>query len=316
LVEWLTEASSEELKRLVSRDEFFWLDLTAPSPGDVQVLVDEIGLDPEAAERALDFDRTPQLHPFSDHVGMVFYGGESRRLLEVHVFVSGGWVVTLHEQPSKSLDDLREDLSQGEPPAEESVVGSVLNALAGSFDDLIDPYDEEIERIESQAVAVEEGRAEAGGLRREILQRRSRALHSLRIVRRQRDYIDRAVGELSDLPGLEPSQHHELRDVTTQMIRVADSIDDALNRLAGALDLLNSSVANRTNMVIQRLTVVATIFLPLTALTGFFGMNFGWMVTHITSFGAFLGLGVVLIAASGLGTYIWVRSRLERSTSG
>jgi magnesium transporter len=315
-VEWLTQASSEELKRLVSRDEFFWLDLTAPTPDDVQVLVDEMGLDPEAAARALDFDRTPQLRRFTGHVGMVFYGGESRRLLEVHVFVSGDWVVTLHEQASKSLDELREDLSQGEPPAEESVVGTVLNALAGSFDDLIDPYDEELERIESQAVAVEEGRAEPGNLRREILQRRSRALHALRVVRRQRDYIDRAVGELSDLPGLEPSQHHELRDVMTQMIRVADSVDDALNRLAGALDLLNSSVANRMNLVMERLTVVATIFLPLTALTGFFGMNFAWMVNHITSFGAFLGLGLVLIAVSGLGTFIWVRSRLERTTSG
>jgi magnesium transporter len=315
-VEWLTQASSEELKRLVSRDEFFWLDLTAPTSDDVQMLVDEIGLDPEAAARALDFDRTPQLHPFSDHVGMVFYGGESRRLLEVHIYVSGRWVVTLHEPPSKSLDDLRADLSQREPPAEETVVGSVLNALASSFDDLVDPVDEELERIESQAVAVEEGRAEPGNLRREILVRRSRALHSLRIVRHQRDYIDRAVDELSKLPGLQPSQHHELRDVSMQMVRVADSVADALNRLAGALDLLNSSVANRTNMVVERLTVVATIFLPLTALTGFFGMNFGWMVNHITSLGAFLGLGVVLIAASGVGTYIWVRSRLERTTSG
>jgi magnesium transporter len=79
---------------------------------------------------------------------------------------------------------------------------------------------------------------------------------------------------------------------------------------------LNSSVANRTNMVVERLTVVATIFLPLTVLTGFFGMNFGWMVKNITSFGAFIGLGVFLIAASGVGTYLWVRSRLERSTSG
>jgi magnesium transporter len=315
-VEWLTQASSEELKRLVDRDEFFWLDLLRPSAEDVQVLVDAVGLDPEAGERALDFDRTPQLRRFRDHVGMVFYGADPARLIEVHVYVSGDWVLTLHREPCRSLDDLRADLSQGAPPAEESVVGSVLDALAGSFDDLIDPFDEQIERLENQAVAVEEGRAEAGTLRRDILGRRSRLLRSLRMVRRQRDYIDRAVGELADLPGLEPSQHHELRDVATQMIRVADSVDDALNRLAAALDLLNSSVSNRMNLVMERLTIVATIFLPLTVITGFFGQNFAWMIKRLDSFAAFLVLGVVLLAASALGTYLWVRSRLERSTTG
>ena len=315
-MEWLTQASSEELKRLVDRDEFFWLDLLRPSAEDVQVLVDAVGLDPEAGERALDFDRTPQLRRFRDHVGMVFYGADPARLIEVHVYVSGDWVLTLHREPCRSLDDLRADLSQGAPPAEESVVGSVLDALAGSFDDLIDPFDEQIERLENQAVAVEEGRAEAGTLRRDILGRRSRLLRSLRMVRRQRDYIDRAVGELADLPGLEPSQHHELRDVATQMIRVADSVDDALNRLAAALDLLNSSVSNRMNLVMERLTIVATIFLPLTVITGFFGQNFAWMIKRLDSFAAFLVLGVVLLAASALGTYLWVRSRLERSTTG
>ncbi len=314
-MQWLTQASSDELRRLMAADEFLWLDLTGPSSDQVQLLVDTIGLDPDAAARALDFERTPELRRYHDHIGMVFYGAEKDDLAEVHVYVSGDWVVTLHERPSPALDTLREDLSQGPAPAEESVVGSVLDALADSFEDLVDPFDEQIEALEQQAVDVEEGRASAVVLRRDILHRRGRLLRALRLVRRQRDYIDRAVDELSDLPGLQPSQHHELRDVATQMIRVTDAVTDALDRLASALDLLNSSVSNRMNAIMERLTVVATIFLPLTVVTGFFGMNFAWLIRRLDSFGAFLACGVLLMVVSGAGTWLWVRSRLERSSS-
>jgi magnesium transporter len=94
------------------------------------------------------------------------------------------------------------------------------------------------------------------------------------------------------------------------MIRVADRVDDALDRLAVALDLLNSSVANRTNAIVERLTVVATIFLPLTVVTGFFGQNFGWMIERMKGLAAFLILGVGVFAASGLLIYLWIRARL------
>lgn len=310
-MQFLTSASSEDLRRLRDADEFFWLDLTAPTLADCQTLVDTAGFDSEAAERAVDFNRVPQLRRYRDHVGLVFYGAQADGLIEVHAYVSGDWVVTLHADPCQVLDGLRDELAQGPPQAEESVVGSVLDALADSFDDFVDPIDERIERTEHEAVRVEEGQASAVDVRREILDRRGRLLRSLRIVRRQRDYIDRAVDDLADLPGLQPSQHHELRDVATQMIRVTDTVDNALDRLAAALDLLNASVSNRMNAIMERLTVVATIFLPLTAATGFFGMNFAWLVRHIDSFASFLAFGVVFLVASGIGTWAWVRNRLE-----
>ncbi|HEY1358937.1 MAG TPA: CorA family divalent cation transporter [Thermoleophilaceae bacterium] len=306
-MKWLTEVSTDELKRLVAEDEFFWLDLKEPRPDQVEAVV----LDPEAESRALQFGRSPELRRYDKHVGMVFYGAVPGELIEVHVYVSGDWVITLHEKPCPPFDDLRHDLAQAPAPSEESVVGLVLGALAGSFEDLIDPIDERIEKLESEAVDVEEGRGAPGGLRHEILERRSRLLRALRIVRRQRDYVDRAVDELDDLPGLQASQHHELRDVSAQMIRVTDAVDDALDRLAAALDLLNSAVSNRMNAVMERLTIVATIFLPLTVVTGFFGMNFEWLTNRMRSGPSFFGLGVAVLVVSAFATYFWMRSRLE-----
>ena len=234
---------------------------------------------------------------------LVFFGAEpdesgGAELIEVHIYVSGGWVVTIRKDECSALDELRQEIEQSPPQAESVVVARILDALANTFDDLLDPLDDELSSIEQQVF-------ESGGrsrvtreLRRDILEHRRSLFRKRRLVRRQRDYIERTISEIEDLPGLEPSQRHDLRDVSGQMIRVNDRVDDALDRLAAALDLLSSTVSNRLNAIMERLTVVATIFLPLTFLTGFFGMNFAWLVKEIDTPLAFWTLGVGLVLAA------------------
>jgi magnesium transporter len=311
-VQLLTQAS-DELRELVQRGEFFWLDLERPSQEEVDRLVDLVGLDDRALHHVLDFGRIPELRRYHEHVELVFFGAEGTELVEVHLYVSGDWVVTVRRQRSTALEQLRDELSQSPPPAEEAVVARILYSLADRFDDLLDPIDDQLASIE-QRVTASGGKAGATRpLREEILSARSDLFHSRRMARRQRDYIDRTIADIEDLSGLEPSQRHDLRDVSGQMIRVNDRIDDALDRLGATLDLLNSMVSNRLNAVMERLTVVATIFLPLTFLTGFFGMNFGWMVRHISSPGTFWGLGVGLVIGSGVAVAIWVALGINRA---
>jgi magnesium transporter len=316
VVQLLTSVS-DDLRGLVERDEFFWLDLLRPSADEVARLETIIGLDHRALEHTLEFGRIPDIRRYHDHVELVFFGAEqeesgSVELIEVHIYVSGGWVVTIRQDDSHALDELREEIQQSPPQAESLVVARILNALADTFDDLLDPLDEMLSSIERQVF-------ESGGrsrvtreLRREILDHRRSLFTKRRLLRRQRDYIERTIGEIEDLPGLEPSQRHDLRDVSGQMIRVTDRVDDALDRLAAALDLLSSTVSNRLNAIMERLTVVATIFLPLTVLTGFFGMNFAWLVKKIDTPVAFWLLGVGLVVASGAGVAAWVSYRIER----
>jgi magnesium transporter len=316
-VEILTEARGDHLRRLVASDEFFWLDLLRPSQEEVRGLVDAIGLDPRSAERALRFGIPPELRRYRNHACLVFFGAEPEargpaRLVEVHVYVSGHWVVTVRKDECGALDRLRQDLREGEAPAEESVVARILESLAESFNDLMEPIDDAVARLEAQAAEADESEAPTRPIRKEVLERRRRLWRARRMVRRQRDYVDRAVSELEDLPGLQAAQRHEFRDVSAQMIRVSDRVDDALDRLAACLDLLNSAVSNRLNLIMERLTIVATIFLPLTFVTGFFGMNFDWLVQHIDTFAAFAVLGIGLCLGSGVGVALWVRSRLER----
>jgi magnesium transporter len=73
------------------------------------------------------------------------------------------------------------------------------------------------------------------------------------------------------------------------------------------MDVYLSTTSNRMNAVMKQLTLVSTIFLPITALTGFFGMNFGWMVGHIESPAAFFALGVGGGLVAALALVLWFK---------
>ena len=312
---WLTEASPKQLRSLIDGGEYFWLDLVKPTQTQVADQARAIAADPQAAARALRFGEAPHLRLFHGHVQLVFYGAQPTdngpvEPVEVHVYVSDHWVLSLREKPCQALDDLRRELEDSPPATNKALVARVLGALAESLEESMEPVDETIEEL-AQAAADET--RPARGLRREILGHRSRLVPASRLLRRQRDYVEHAVDEIRELPGFDPGGRHELRDVAGQMVRAADRVDDALHRLATALDQLNAADDNRLNAVMERLTVVATIFLPLTVVTGFFGMNFGWMLNRINSLADFLIFGVGLTAVSGVLIYLWMRSRLRRA---
>jgi magnesium transporter len=115
----------------------------------------------------------------------------------------------------------------------------------------------------------------------------------------QRDTFARLMGGVAELPGLDEEDERYFRDVYDHLIRISDLIDSYRDLLTGAMDVYLSTVSNRLNAVMKQLTVIATIFLPLSWLTGFFGQNFGWMVDHIGRWETFLGfgLGTELMAA-------------------
>ena len=94
----------------------------------------------------------------------------------------------------------------------------------------------------------------------------------------QRDTFASLMGRIAELPGLGDEDERYFRDVYDHLIRISDLIDSYRDLLTGAMDVYLSTVSNRLNSVMKQLTVIATIFLPLTFITGFFGQNFGWMV--------------------------------------
>ena len=129
------------------------------------------------------------------------------------------------------------------------------------------------------------------------------------VVTPQRDLFASLVGGVAELPGMSVKEERYFRDVYDHLIRISDLIDTYRDLLTGAMDVYLSTVSNRLNVVMKQLAIIATIFLPLAWLTGFFGQNFGFLVREIGSWQTFvvLGLGTEVLAVVAL--YVMFKRR-------
>jgi magnesium transporter len=303
----LDRIDERAIGELLARDEFFWLDLVDPAPEQLSRLAERFGWHPLALEDLQKRGQRPKLDRYGDQMLLVFYGArqaghEAPAVVEVHLVVSGSWVVTVRPDGCAELDELRRRLPADRTQGEQFVVYRILDALTDTFFPVLEGIDDAIDELEDAIVL---------GPSDEQLQRIFHLKRSLvtlrRIVTPQRDLAARTIEDLGELPGLDPGTRDWFRDVYDHLIRVSDLVDSYRDLLTGAMDVYLSTVSNRTNAVMKQLTLVATIFLPITALTGFFGQNFGWLVVHVRSLWAFLAFGVGGIVLSSAVLFAWFK---------
>ena len=298
-----TAIDEARIRDHLQRDHFFWLDLDAPGPDELAQLRDIFGFHPLALEDSEDFGQRPKLDDYGDYVFLVFYGAwrhqaqDPKPLRELHLFVSGQYLVTVHRDPLPPLDQQREQLDGRCLHSEQFLLYRVLDALVDSFFPLLADMDDEIDDLEDAVLEnpTERQLDRLFSLKRELVAMR-------KVITPQRDLFASSVDRISELPGLELDERDYFRDIYDHLIRISDLIDSYRDLLSGATDLYLSTVSNRQNDVMKQLTVIATIFLPLGFITGFFGQNFGYLVANlIRPEWTFWVIGVGSIVATCLG---------------
>jgi magnesium transporter len=303
----LTQLDRRELEALLAREEFFWLDLENVSESDVEQLGELFGFHPLALEDTEKFGQRPKLEKYDGYAFVVFYGAradEADPRVEVHLYVSGSYVVTVHREPCKELQALVQTIDGPPSRTEQFIVYRIFDTLTDSFFPLLSSIEDEIEDLEDQLIASPEREQ-----MHRIVTLRRRLVLLRRVVGPQRDLFATATDELVSLPGLEADAHNYFRDVYDHLIRIAEQIDTSRDMLTGGMEVYLSNVSNRLNQIMKQLTVLATIFLPLTFVTGFFGQNFEWLANHIDSFTAFVVFGVGGTLVPVVVLLAWFRSR-------
>jgi magnesium transporter len=284
----------------LERKEFFWLDLEDPSPKEIEHLGQLLKLHPLTLDDISTFSERPKREHYEGYVSLVVYGADAESksgdplLREVHMLISGDWVVTLHPSPFATVDKLQKRLKPADFPGELALTYQILDAVLSTFVPILDRVDDQIDDLEQAVIEKprEESLQQIFSLKRDLISMR-------RVITPMRDFFARDADEIAHLPGMEPDDQPYFRDLYDTLVRSSDLIDSYRDLLSGATDMYLSTVANRQGEISKQLTIIATIFLPLSFLTGFFGQNFAFLTNHVLNHTwAFFVLGLGLLVVS------------------
>jgi magnesium transporter len=283
--------SRESVAKLLAGDGFFWLDLDRPEPGDFEILREVFGFHPLAVEDSEQFDQRAKIEDYDDFVFLVVYGAvpDEDRLVEIHCFYSEHFLVTVHKDDCPAFVEIRRRYQKRHEAIERPslLLYRIVDGLVDSFFPVLAVFDDRIDELEDSIFLHADDRQ-----LQEIFQMKRLLVGMRKAVSPQRDAFASLSAGVAELPGLVAEDQRYFRDVYDHLIRISDMIDSYRDLLTSAMDVYLSTVSNRLNSVMKQLAVIATIFLPLSWLTGFFGQNFGWLVDEIGRWQTFVGVGI------------------------
>jgi magnesium transporter len=309
-VEERTLERVEDLAPLLAvPDRVLWIDVSSFGDGlALERLRDVLGIHPLAMADVVNVPQRPKADVYGDRLLFVaqmahFVGvgeGEGTRELEIEqlsLVLGPGFVATFQERPGDVFDPVRARIRAGagriRRQGADYLAYALLDAIIDGYFPVVEAAADALEEIEEQVVAqpVPATLAEIHGLRRLFLE-----LH--RIGWAHRDALAALVRD-EEAPISEPVRVY-LRDVYDHAYQALDAVESARELAASLIDLQLSSASHRTNQVMQALTVVSTIFIPLTFIVGVYGMNFDVMPELHWRWSYFVLWGFMLTVAGGL----------------
>ena len=310
-MEVLTEVDEQHIGALLARDEFFWLDLHAPDAAAFARVGDMLGLHAMAMEDTREFGQRPKVDAYEAHVLVVFF--TARRTgsdepvatpIEVHVYVAGGYILTVRRENCDLLDDLHDALVPQETEAEDYLVYRIFDTLTDAWYPVINAVESRVDGLEAEVFE----RARREQLSR-IYRLRQEVREHHRLMSEQRDHFQPAAEAIRNLAGLSRGAKEYLRDVGDHLAQVTGEFHRQYEDLASLAQTYFNANADKLNRTATRLTVVGTIFVTWTLITGFFGQNFEWLVSNVESRTDFLvfGIGGLIVPTAVLVTVLWVK---------
>jgi magnesium transporter len=251
-----------------------WVDITGITPDVAPLLTDVFHFHPLAVEDALSAVQYPKIESYDGYLYAVLHGIDFRAAehrfatRDIDFFLGSNYLVTVHDGDSPSISRLREMCDRHSHILDEGPVALMHRII----DSMVDNYQPEMEKLEERISDMEEeaydGRTtivrQLLGVKRDLASMR-------RIMMPQRD----AVGRLArrEFNAISAEMAYRFRDVYDHVVRLTDETVMFQDRVTGVLEMNLSAVSNRLNQIMKVLTVASTIFLPMTVLTGMYGMN-------------------------------------------
>lgn len=290
----ITDPDADTVAATLRSGQRFWLDLGENDEPVLALLGDTFGFHPLAVEDVEHFEQRPKIDTYDDFVVLVAYGlAADGTPVEVHCFLRDSYLVTVHRAPvdgvTTALARLRRDSAM---PSPITLLYRVLDAMVDGYFPQLDAFDEAIDTLQDDILR-RPSDAQLGTL----FDLKRRLIRIRRLTTDQRDMIAEVLTGTREIPGFSTDAERYYRDIYDHLARLAQTADGYRDLLSSALDTHLSTTSNRLNVVMKQLAIIATIFLPMSFLTGFFGQNFGWMTDRIGGAPVFWIAGVALQVA-------------------
>jgi magnesium transporter len=258
-----------------------WLNIDGVhQPEIIEQVGKSFGLHPLVAEDIASTGQRPKMEDFDDYILVVltmlrFDEKENETKTEqISILLGRDFVVSFQEREGDVFDPIRERLRSNKgrirKMGADYLAYALIDAVVDNYFMILEKLGETIEEIEDKLVT----------------NPTSETLQTLHDLKREMVFLRKSVWPLrevisrlerSESPLINKSTFVYLRDVYDHTIQVIDAVETFRDMLSGMLDIYLSSVSNRMNEVMKVLTVIATIFIPLTFVAGIYGMNFRYM---------------------------------------
>jgi magnesium transporter len=273
-------------------------------------LIGEIGrffnVHPLLLEDILNTDQRPRMEPYDDFIYIVLKmlhwdeGTTAVEIEQVSLLVSGSYVLSFEEGEDNIFDPLRQRLKNEQSRlrscGSDYLAYAILDTIVDNYFLILEQISDQLEVLEDEVITnpTPETLDTIQNLKRELL-----------YIRKVVWPLREAIGRLShgDIPFFEQNTVIYIRDVYEHTIQIIDSVETFRGIVSGTLDIYLSSVSNKMNEIMKVLTVIATVFIPITFITSLYGMNFTHMPELDWPFGYPLVWLIILITSGSLLMY-------------
>ena len=307
--EFKVNASSDELRQFLRDDKaVIWVDFEAASNEENGALTDIFNFHPLAVEDCINLSHHPKLDKYDDYLFLVLHAvdfgrkkGEEMATLELNIFIGSNFIVTYHRKPIRSVIATRDRCRQrpekilGEGP--DFLMHKIVDALVDNYLPTFSLIEHEIDHVEDE---VFENSSE--GLLETILTLKKDVMYLKKVVTQQRNTVYKLANTRLELIGKDSQMYFS--DIYDQLYRFTDQIENFRDLLNNMVDMYLSMSSMKMNQIVKTLTVVMTILMPMTLVTGIYGMNFKFMPEINSPYGYYLTLAAMLLMAILLGYFM------------
>jgi len=303
----------EDAARFCLEGGFVWLGLFEPSSEEMERVRRAFSLHELAVEDARTFHLRPKVEDFEPNVKLVIlrtarYDDESEEVDfgEISVFVGPNFVITVRQGVASELHAARTRLEQHPELVKlgtDSVLWAILDQVVRGYEPVVAGLEHDIEQVEGTVFAGDVAPTERIYLLRREVSNFYRAAHPLHAVLTA---VQRGVDAAALVPYIR-DVHDSLQLISEEVSAQRDLLATILQANIAVISVEQTRVSVQQSATMERLTILATVFLPLTFITGFFGQNFDWLVGHITGLARFVEFGIAGLVIPLVLLWIWLR---------